>query len=71
MEYNVFEKVTISGQTATAVTVKTDLKEAKELFHQILASAYANEGLDKALAMVINDIGGVEVKEYYEKPVVE
>ena len=53
MEYYVLEAVKIKNQnTAAAVTIKTDERESKMAFHQILASAYANPDLEN----VINDL---------------
>lgn len=47
---------------ATLVTVKTDLNEAKSLFHQILASVYANENIEHAV---------VTLQDYMGEPIIK
>lgn len=68
MRYFVVEISTANGATAKAVTEKATLDEAKMLFHQIMASAYANDNVTYALCMIINDKGFSEVME--RKPTV-
>ena len=68
MKYFVLEITTANGATAKAVTEKANLDEAKMLFHQVMASAYANDKVTFALCMVINDKGFCEVME--RKPTV-
>ena len=68
MKYFVTEIVTVDGAEAKAITTKTDPKDAKMLFHQILASAYAQSKLDYCMASVTNEFGGVENIEVYHKP---
>lgn len=68
MRYFVLEIATVNGATAKAVTEKATLDEAKMLFHQIMASAYANDKVTYSLCMIINDKGFSEVME--RKPTV-
>ena len=53
MKYFVLEITTANGATAKAVTEKANLDEAKMLFHQVMASAYAN---DKVTEMALAGI---------------
>lgn len=63
MKYFVIEIVTADGATAKQITEKATLKEAKGLYHQVLASVYANDKVTYALVMVVNDLGFCEVME--------
>ena len=63
MKYFVTEIVTADGATAKQITEKATLDEAKGLFHQILASVYANDKVTYALVMIVNDLGFCEVME--------
>ena len=63
MTYFVDEIVTVDGATAKQITEKATLDEAKALYHQILASVYANEKATYALVMIVNDLGFCEVME--------
>lgn len=66
MDYSVLQKVTVNGSTSTAVTVHSnDEKGARMEFHQILASAYANTGLEKLNVAIINDNNHMILKESY------
>lgn len=70
MEYYVLEAVKIKNQnTAVAVTIKTDEKEAKMAFHQILASAYANPDLENVVVEITNSYGGRVDIENWAAPV--
>ena len=70
MEYYVLEAVKIKNQnTAAAVTIKTDEKEAKMVFHQILASAYANLDLENVVVEITNSYGGRVDVENWAAPV--
>lgn len=70
MEYYVLEAVKIKNQnTAVAVTIKTDEKEAKMVFHQILASAYANSDLENVVVEITNSYGGRVDVENWAAPV--
>ena len=53
---------------AIAVTQKDNEKEARMLFHQILASAYANENLEFLMAQITNEWGGVVDSEEWHEP---
>lgn len=55
--FYVFETETVKGQQAIATTKKESREEAKMLFHQILASAYANENLTDALVIILDENG--------------
>ena len=63
MRYFVMEIVTADGATAKQITEKGTLDEAKALYHQVLASVYANNKVTYALVMIINDKGFSEVME--------
>lgn len=71
MTYSVFEKQTVNGETTKYNATYTDLIEAKKTYHNKIASAYATDGLEHVLCMVINDVGGIEAKEYYYAPTEE
>ena len=45
------------------ITEKTSIDEAKMLYHQILASVYADKDVSYALVMIVNDLGFCEVME--------
>ena len=68
MEFYVMEAVKIKDQnTATNVTVKEDEREARMLFHQILASAYANKDLESVVVEITNQYGGrVDVENWIQ-----
>lgn len=59
----VLEITTVNGSTSKAVWEQPTLDTAKMQFHQIMASAYANENCTYALCMIINDRGFCEVME--------
>ena len=63
MRYFVIEIETTAEGTAKQITDKATLDEAKGLFHQILASVYANTAITYALVMIVNDLGFCEVME--------
>lgn len=65
MKFYVLETSIADGAQASAVTVKEDFNEARMVFHQIRASALANENVTYNLAMVINDEGRVFDSEYH------
>ncbi len=67
MEYNVFKKQTVSGTTTKTTTTKGTLQEAKQNYHSALNQAYADSNLEYVLCMIINDIGGIEMKEVFQK----
>ena len=48
---------------AIATTVKDTEKEAKALYHQILASVYATETIDHAIVKIDNFYGNTIIKE--------
>lgn len=57
--YNVTETTIINGQRADATWPFGDLKSAKSRFHSIMASAYANQNVEYALSVIIDDRGYV------------
>ena len=70
MEYYGLEAVKIKNHdTAAVVTIKTDEKEAKMAFHQILASAYANPDLENVVVEITNSYGGRVDIENWAAPV--
>lgn len=62
-KYFVLEIATVDGITAKQITEKATLDEAKMLYHQILASAYANDKVSYALVQIIEDRGFCVVSE--------
>lgn len=69
MEFYVMEAIKIKDQnTAVNVTVKNEEKEAKMLFHQILASAYANKDLENVVVEITNSYGGKVDVENWSAP---
>lgn len=67
MEYSIFEKEMVNGEVTKYNATYADLLSAKKQYHNKIASAYAKDGIQHVLAMVINDIGGVECKEVYQR----
>lgn len=67
MKYFVIEIETTSSGTAKQITEKATIDEARGLFHQILASVYANKAITYALVEVINEKGFCEVMEKYPR----
>ena len=63
MKYYVIQITTNPVGTATMITEKTSIDEAKMLYHQILASVYADKDVSYALVMIVNDLGFCEVME--------
>ena len=59
MKYYVFETELVSGQQAFLTTPKDSYEQACGLYHQILASCYANSNLTYALVMIIDEQGNV------------
>ena len=69
MRYFVTQITTVNGATAIATTEKSDIIEAKSLYHQILASSYAyQDQLEYALVYIDNEFGNRELMEVYHKP---
>lgn len=69
MGYLVVKKATVSGKTTAITYVCETETEARRKYHSTLVSTY-NEGdnLEHLLCMLVNDIGGSELKEHYFKP---
>lgn len=68
MRYFVIEIETTAEGTAKQITEKATIDEAKALYHQILASVYANPAITYALVMIVNDLGFCEVMERVPTP---
>lgn len=68
MRYFVIEIETTDSGTAKQITEKATIDEARGLFHQILASVYANNKITYALVMIVNDLGFCEVMERVPTP---
>lgn len=65
MKYFVIEASAVNnGAIAKAITEKEDRDSALMLFHQIRASQLANKDLTYGLAEVIDEAGGVYIKEW-------
>ena len=63
--YFVIEITTTETGTATNITEKATIEDAKMLYHQILAAVYANKNVTFAICMVINDKLGFEEMERF------
>ena len=71
MKYFVIEAAAVNyGAIAKAITEKDTRDEALMLFHQVRASQLANSELTYALAEVIDETGGVYIKEWNGSTVV-
>ena len=70
MKYFVTEIITVNGAESKQIEERTDENEARMIYHQTLASAYAQgNSLDYANVSVQNEYGGpVLPKEVYRKP---
>ena len=65
MKYFVIEAASVNyGAIAKAVTEKDTRDEALMLFHQVRASSLANPEITYSLCEVIDEAGGVLVKEW-------
>ena len=69
--YYLIEKSTTSSGVAKAFTDKSDLTQAQMAFHQTIASAMANSAVQNILVMVIDERGGTQNYEYWERPILE
>ena len=66
-KYFVIE-VTFNGTAyAKAVTEKDTEDDARMLLHQIMASAIANEGIEKAIVQIIDDEGYAVKAELFNR----
>lgn len=68
LKYYVFETAVADGQQASAVTIKEKREDALMLFHQIRASAYANQSVSYSLTMILDTWGNEVIKESYMRP---
>ena len=69
IKFFVVETEVAKGQRASAITEKATHDEAKMLYHQILASAYANKDVTYALVMIIDENGMNYEREVIRKAV--
>ena len=68
MKYYVLQVTRLTGQNdAVAVTVKTNEEEARMLFQQILAAAYATANIEMLMAQITNEYGNVIAVETWHK----
>ena len=56
--------------TAQSIFAYEDRKEAFSAYHSTLASNYVSDAVKGFCTMVLNEHGGTEAREYYDKPVV-
>ena len=71
MKYFVIEAAAVNyGAIAKAITEKDTRDEALMLFHQVRASQLANSALTYGLCEVIDETGGVNIKEWNGSTVV-
>lgn len=68
LKYYVFETAVADGQQATAVTIKEKREDALMLFHQIRASAYANQSVSYSLTMILDTWGNEVIRESWVHP---
>jgi hypothetical protein len=69
MKYYVIESYTTDGTTfANAITTKDTYDEAVMVFHQVRASALANDSVKYNLTMVIDQSGAVIRLEHDDLP---
>lgn len=69
MGYLVVKKTTIGGKTDAINYVCETEAEARRKYHSTLVGAYdKGDTLEHALCMLVNDLGGQILKEYYFKP---
>lgn len=54
--------------TAQSIFSYTSKSEALSVYHSTLASNYVSDSLRSFCVMLINEQGGTEIKEYYERP---
>lgn len=54
--------------TAQSIFAYEDKTSAMSAYHSTLASNYASTTLNGFCVMVINEHGGTEIREYWEKP---
>lgn len=71
MEYVVLKKQTVNGETTKYNSTQETLEAARKVFHNQLAASYATEGLEHVMAIVVNDVCGVECQEFYYAPTEE
>ena len=63
--YYIIESHKLKDETnPIAINAKEDLTLAKMLFHQILASALANDKVISTMALIIDEAGNTVKKEY-------
>ena len=62
------QQPTGAEETVQTIFVYNTKEEALSVYHQNLAYNYTVGTLDAFSCMVINEHGGTEIKEYWEKP---
>lgn len=68
MKYFVIEVSSTDYETyAKGISEKDNIEDARMLFHQIMASAYANPDVLYAMCIIYNDRGGNELIEIKRK----
>lgn len=68
MKWYVHQIATTAEGTATAITEYLNLDLARMAFHQIMASAYANQNVYYALCMMTDQFGNIMMNENFERP---
>lgn len=59
-----------TGEVTQAIFQYSNRTDAMSAYHSTLASDYISENLDGFCVEVINEHGGIEVKEFYYTPVI-
>lgn len=67
MRFFVTEISSTEGGTASAVHSALSLDNAKMLYHQILASAYANVNVYYALVTIMDEFGNIIEKDRFSR----
>lgn len=67
MFYEIEIQVSKEGEESKGMYSYEDRDSAVATFHQKMASGMKNPNLKSVLNMVINEHGGTEVREYWEK----
>lgn len=64
MKFFVTTITRVKGSPSAIATIeKDDIKQARMVFHQAMASAYATADLEYAQAYIRNDVGGTDLEE--------
>lgn len=68
MRYYVVSMQRTGDASPASIFGYNTLEEARSAYHTTLASNYVSEVLDAFCVMLINEHGGVEAKEFWERP---